>query len=1011
MIPNLSHVGLPKPKELRDISVKISKISDGNEILLGTGTIVSDGGEFYVLTAAHIFKDGSTGNYYTKEVIRLALIREDRSIALDIKELVIPEGNDDVAYMKTGTPATGFDYQHGPRILGEEEGYTACLYGYTLNSPDGRRYEMRQVGVNEWSSTENIAAKVSSSYKMFKGLSGGGLFTEVKNVIYCMGVVKEIDANKEKLDDIKMIPMSKYPIVWKNAYVESVESILGQEVKAKNCNPERAEYVRLWNTLYGALYDGKDVTELLKEIAKAKKSYPFIKYVRQQEQVISLKFRQQEIWPPSHQEAFMMAVADRGLWLSLFGEMPAKAGDIASLAITRQLEERGKTLTSTSWHQGGLLGEKDDAAVYENILRAAFSLDFKTMKELIGVWNPRGYYIAKKALLSNLFEQDDKALEKLTEYLDDETRGYRSEKYVATLIYNMVKGRVERGYGRFNNDGIESITEDFNFIASQIDKMKDKVEVYGIHYSQLFGGGDYTSFPEAIRMIQLIIDAGVSTSYRFNSLIPKENWLKVAKQLLVLMPFPVVYYTLMYSDENISKRVGQEIAFIDDDEFAGKRNELLVRLLHAIDDKNTPSSVFPGIYYLTSQLYQVVPEEVWFEGFQRSLLIFFCENIPLENVTQRDAIYQTVSEGVRCLRNSTYRAETLKALVSAIDKNPYLINTLIYDALTVDEDLWKEKGIDVLLIDLVLEKPLKKTYQILYKFCRSLKDSDFLTNLVEIKAAKDLLDFGSETPEAIGMLTYMVKDAEILKRMKEKVLSLDLWNCGITETSFSDPRPVGLELYNKDMEWTLEEWQVISENMTKNLELMTKLAPSQHASAHFNRMQIVVLSNMLIFTKHIRKKFGYDTEIETAINRLLVEKRGFMHPYEGLASSDYDKVVEAAWMLSEKVRETNVEEHLTEVGLLLNRVLLQQKEGLESCVALAAYLTKEYSESMVKAFAKVLIEILKKYCDDLDYRTLKINLPPVMKNIRLIAEGLKEQGIEVKPVEYWLDDEKANRFV
>ena len=49
---------LPSLEELKYISVKIErKVSDGERELLGTGTVFCDGGQYYVLTASHCFKD------------------------------------------------------------------------------------------------------------------------------------------------------------------------------------------------------------------------------------------------------------------------------------------------------------------------------------------------------------------------------------------------------------------------------------------------------------------------------------------------------------------------------------------------------------------------------------------------------------------------------------------------------------------------------------------------------------------------------------------------------------------------------------------------------------------------------------------------------------------------------------------------------------------------------------------------------------------------------------------
>ena len=96
--------------------------------------------------------------------------------------------------------------------------------------------------------------------------------------------------------------------------------------------------------------------------------------------------------------------------------------------------------------------------------------------------------------------------------------------------------------------------------------------------------------------------------------------------------------------------------------------------------------------------------------------------------------------------------------------------------------------------------------------------------------------------------------------------------------------------------------------------------------------------------------------------------------------------------------------------LLINRVLVQKPIALEQCMSLLAALVEYKPEEMTEEFGGLLFEVVKKYCDDFDYKALFVSVPDMYKWLRRIAKGIAPKYGEEAAVKYWLEDKAVNRF-
>ena len=260
------------------------------------------------------------------------------------------------------------------------------------------------------------------------------------------------------------------------------------------------------------------------------------------------------------------------------------AEGIKERPLAKKLDIRATTLTKSPYYGEPSLETNDDQSYYEQILRHAFTLDFTSVKKMVSVWNAKGFWKARKALFFSLFEKNDTVLKELNGYLKDTEDDIANEKFIATTIYNVIKNDFydRKSYEQFTKIGLEGISTILAYIADNIDKRQKKVSAYGIHQRLLIGGEDVVSVPESLRLLRSIIDAGLLTSFKFTNFVSQENWMKVVKHLFTSMPYPILFYTLMYTDEKLLKRVGQEYAYTDDDDVINALPDIQLRMLDAI---------------------------------------------------------------------------------------------------------------------------------------------------------------------------------------------------------------------------------------------------------------------------------------------------------------------------------------------------------------------------------------------------------------------------------------------
>lgn len=191
-------------EELLQLSVKI-ECNHEEESSLGTGTIISDGYKFYVMTAGHCIKKYD-GRPYDLSEIKVLLYSRHTWQPITLLGVIAADFTEekDYALLNVAISESTFDYFNNIKCCGtiiHAENY--AFFGYTKIAIDGRIFPLNRSSINGWHLVEsNINNQELEAHRLMSGNSGAGVFFKRYGVYYYIGYLKRILDTHGSYNDI-----------------------------------------------------------------------------------------------------------------------------------------------------------------------------------------------------------------------------------------------------------------------------------------------------------------------------------------------------------------------------------------------------------------------------------------------------------------------------------------------------------------------------------------------------------------------------------------------------------------------------------------------------------------------------------------------------------------------------------------------------------------------------------------------------------------------------------------
>lgn len=1021
----------PHFNNLKKVSPRI-ECFDGKEWkLAGSGILFKGNDQYYVITAAHcICEDNQKpGRPHVQEDRLRIVLSTSSDMAYNVVKVVkySPEDEHDFAMLSVDFikgEDNDFDYSNDIKFIGvdiDTHGTQVAIFGHDAGHLTGHRLLGRYVADLTYRLDDHITAD-GKDLAIIKGFSGGGIFTEYNSVLYCMGYVKGILCGQKNLDDIEIrhIPDLGIPSVWMNHMPDKVNKI----TESYGNNKSQQDYYQAWRNLYNFLSqnieDDAKYLNLLNEIEKCRELYPRPKSIAIQDSVERLLFYRHsnfpgrtvekdepKPWTENDKKALALVMRDMGTWPSLYAYHQNGLEDLGKKEYIQPLLQRATTISEDAAIENFEPDVNQDCGRYELIMRAAFSFDFKRMKELVDTWEPKTKWLYKKVMLESLWYLPvikQNGIEEPTVLSDDlvkiktaiDSGVYNNEdKFIACIIYNCCKRAYpkEIGYEEFHVAGINSPAEVISHIGNNIDRVFDKPIPYGIYTNTIYGSVDTDSFPESLRIIQYLIDSGLLSSTGFEDIVRVDIWMKVFRHLFHNFPGASIFYTLAFANDKLSTLCGQNIAFSSDVDFGKTRDNILVKLLNSIECDETPGRFYKGLYLISMELFPTSDTSIWFDSF-KSAVVKTLSTIEVERLSVGDNITRFIGEGILHLKKTYQKKEILSIINNYFEKNPLIFSYILSWSMSFDNNLVADEDVSLILDSIIEKYPLSKTYRIL----RSIDSHNCLSEnskkIIEAKLSNEGFGFAKDNIDALILLSGLVADQSNIDALKNVILESwngNYWDCGISGNTFSSRGYLHLDQIDDKIVYSDDELNVIMSNMESNIEIIRQVHHSELFASHISHhvADLLLAMKRFIYKSNVKARINYeayDKEIDSLILNTFKETSII-----GLLSSgEFHDVKNAISLLHQLIKADNIAHYHSEIQFIINLCLLKVNDAIELSVDFISYLVKEFTQYMKSEFGFLLKLIIRNYVD-FDYENLHVHALNVRQNLKQIDALLNSE--------------------
>lgn len=182
----------------------------------GSGTIISDGVGYYVMTAAHCISKSTTEFYTPKEIQVTSYAKKDTT---KIKVLEVDSRSDindnvDFALLKIEDPHISYDFYSSIKCCDDiidGEQYFFYGYGGPEEFANGRLFNLVRNGKDRWHLADDpINNQNKKALNLMEGNSGSGVFFQRLGIFYCVGYVKKLLDEEGTFNDVIVFPTSRF---------------------------------------------------------------------------------------------------------------------------------------------------------------------------------------------------------------------------------------------------------------------------------------------------------------------------------------------------------------------------------------------------------------------------------------------------------------------------------------------------------------------------------------------------------------------------------------------------------------------------------------------------------------------------------------------------------------------------------------------------------------------------------------------------------------------------------
>lgn len=761
------------------------------------------------------------------------------------------------------------------------------------------------------------------------------------------------------------------------------------------------DYRKQWeDILHKNIYSKNAVAK----IEKGKKYCRFPKVIFPQVYFIQ-RLMNKETLTEEKAALFALAVKDIGQIPSYYVNYHKDDEELLKQPEWLRLVEREKTLNGSM----DILSDKEDWAVYEQIQRSLFNLDFVKSKELVSHWDAKDYWLQNKVMRMAAYKDQLKKAQTLLDELIKKEKN-PSEKLYEMVLANFISYSWPQPYSTddFWRYGLDGQGDMLNSMMSALRRKKEKPRRRGWIGSTWNIGSNHGDYVKSLRILEYIIDSGIFVSLPGFILFDIANWYTVFHNLYEYFPYPCFFYSIQYNEKVVQRRIGEDFAYSE--KLQDFNKDILIKSLNAIGSYDTPISFKNGILNVTAAIYIAVDENIWFDKFKDIVFSLFLQR--LQGLNDSDELIYNVKFALGSIRNPENIYWVFQQLIARYSLNIGVVSDIIVNNLLIQFIQKEIKIDDILLFPNVLDRNTLFLLNTLND--ESFLSDKFISSICDVIHHTDIQDIPHDRVALFHLFNLTKNDKQSIEKIKKCFLSMNIWHCGFLndkELGWTEPMYIRLNLLYDKITWTDDEFEIIKENLINNVSLYDKAHEFLHKDTFMKSIQVRYLSDMISFIdglEPVRNKTLLP--IQKIIKELLVDRTQYADNIDLLMSEQPAEVDQALGNIYEGIIHNGLKKYQCDVDFMIDRAIMKIPVALTrnlKCIKLI--LEKNASKMISMGYNPKLHKLLGVYRDPKSWSSLDLRF--AFNYLHFIANILKQYGETDEVIDFWIENTFVNRFI
>ena len=657
---------------------------------------------------------------------------------------------------------------------------------------------------------------------------------------------------------------------------------------------------------------------------------------------------------------------------------------------------------------------KNPINTYQKVLKLAFQLKFSELNQILRNWKTQHIDTLKKCVFLSIFPDERKILtDTLKKFINQESS--IQERFYASEFLNYLDFSQRVSTEKYENLGLTGIRNFCHQLNTAYTKGSIDIKAYDDVDASSNIQQTILTYNEALHYLYLLFEIPIFNTKPRSKYLNDTVLFLIIKKLLEQYPFPCLFLSCSITDEEILKRIGQEISYSEFLHQNGINKIILTRILSAILDPMTPKDMVLSLIYISAELFVSVEPEVWEKHIKK--IISLDLTAYFEYPFYSKAVWIFFEKALQSCQSEALQQKLLVYLLrhkeqsESFNNRFYFDNCLIkFSSLPHPKKVTKE-----------LREELNQFIAGIYcrrDFAILIHIKDFLTqqqlSLITEKVITVLKEDSSDFYSWRALVWVTNQTKKYQKEVIQAIInSKYLWAIGVENEKELSPRFILLSLLELELNFSSQDLLHLLEKLVQSFNrLKPKLVKEKvPGNEPFGPDYRFLLDEMYRFLRRHYKELlnlGDFLQFYKEFESYVIKCRGYSDLLEGLSSKDNRTLMSVSNEVRFLIRNDQISNEY--IKLICSRLLLEVANCFVDCLDLIEkYLRKRSNNEIPQEIISCIEHILNKFSLE-KLQAIGVDVPLASSILIEIAKKLNSLVPNLASTQKWLEIEESRRY-